>query len=85
MDKYFHPLAPCIRKDGLISIYEFTTWTEPILRVFEPRVLFSRKEDSQMHDLTIVLAIFAVVVLAYQSEIDDRPAVQDEDETDCGD
>ncbi|MDR6631862.1 hypothetical protein J2X72_000633 [Phyllobacterium sp. 1468] len=38
-----------------------------------------------MHDLTIVLAIFAVVVLAYQSEIDDRPAVQDEDETDCGD
>ncbi|CAN7214067.1 hypothetical protein LJR231_000645 [Phyllobacterium sp. LjRoot231] len=32
-----------------------------------------------MHDLTLVLAIFAVVLLAYQSEIDDRPPVQDDD------
>ena len=38
-----------------------------------------RKEDSQMHDLTLVLAIFAIVLLAYQSEIDDRPPVQDDD------
>jgi hypothetical protein len=32
-----------------------------------------------MHDLTLVLAIFAIVLLAYQSEIDDRPPVQDDD------
>jgi hypothetical protein len=38
-----------------------------------------------MHDLTIVLAIFAIVVLAYQSEIDDRPPVQDDDQSDYGD
>jgi len=32
-----------------------------------------------MHDLTLVLAIFAIVLLAYQSEVDDRPPVQDDD------
>jgi hypothetical protein len=32
-----------------------------------------------MHDVTLVLAIFAIVLLAYQSEIDDRPPVQDDD------
>lgn len=32
-----------------------------------------------MHDFTLVLALVAVVLLAYQGEVDDRPAVQDDD------
>jgi hypothetical protein len=32
-----------------------------------------------MHDFTLVLAFVAVVLLAYQGEVDDRPAVQDDD------
>ncbi|WP_257791418.1 hypothetical protein [Phyllobacterium zundukense] len=31
-----------------------------------------------MHDFTLVLAFFAIIVLAYQAEVDDRPAVRDE-------
>ncbi len=36
-------------------------------------------EDSQMHDLTLLLALFAAALLAYQGEADDRPPVQDDD------
>ncbi len=32
-----------------------------------------------MHDFTLILAIVAIVALAYQSEIDDRPPVQDDE------
>jgi hypothetical protein len=37
------------------------------------------KEDRLMHDFTLVLAFVAVAFLAYQGELDDRPAAQDED------
>ncbi|PSH65619.1 hypothetical protein CU102_20505 [Phyllobacterium brassicacearum] len=30
-----------------------------------------------MHDFTLLLAIIAAVLLAYQAEIDDRPAARD--------
>ena len=32
-----------------------------------------------MHDFTLVLAFVSIVLLAYQGEIDERPAVQDDD------
>lgn len=32
-----------------------------------------------MHDFTLVLAFVAIVLLAYQGEVDDRPPVQDDD------
>jgi hypothetical protein len=38
-----------------------------------------REKDEQMHDFTLVLALVAVVLLAYQSELDDRPPVQDDE------
>ena len=31
-----------------------------------------------MHDFTLILAIVAVVLLAYQADIDERPAVHQE-------
>lgn len=32
-----------------------------------------------MHDFTLVLAFVAIAFLAYQGELDDRPAAQDDD------
>lgn len=32
-----------------------------------------------MHDFTLVLALVSIVLLAYQGEVDDRPAVDDDD------
>ncbi|MEK1890670.1 MAG: hypothetical protein AAAB35_24525 [Phyllobacterium sp.] len=34
-----------------------------------------------MHDLTLILAIAAVALLAYQAEVDDRPPVHQEPST----
>jgi hypothetical protein len=41
--------------------------------------VFRCTEDRLMHDFTLVLAFVAIAFLAYQGELDDRPAAQDDD------
>jgi hypothetical protein len=41
--------------------------------------VFGCKEDRLVHDFTLVLAFVAIAFLAYQGELDDRPAAQDAD------
>lgn len=33
----------------------------------------------QMHDFTLILAVVAIALLAYQSDLDDRPPAQDDE------